>query len=388
MTVSAAPHVLIAPDKFKGSATASEVADRLAAGIRRTVPDARVTLLPVADGGDGTVEAALAAGFSRHEANVAGPVGDPVRAAYALRDDTAVIEMAEASGLRRMPGGHLAPLHAGTYGTGQLIRAALDAGAEKIVLGVGGSASTDGGAGALTALGSRLLDAGGAQLPGGGGALDRLAAADLTGLDARLSAACVVLASDVDNPLLGPHGAAAVYGPQKGATPADVAALEAGLGRLVETLARTLGPAAVEAARAPGAGAAGGLGYAALAVLGATREPGIEVLLDALRFGEAVIGATLVITGEGCVDGQTLRGKAPAGVARAARRRGVPVAMVCGRLDLTAREVREAGFIAAYALADLEPDLRRSMAEPGPLLERVGERLAADLLRGQATPVG
>lgn len=376
----AARHVVIAPDKFKGSATAAEVAAHLAAGVRRAAPDTRITLLPVADGGEGTVDAAVAAGFARRELTVTGPVGNQVRAAFALRGETAVIEMAEASGLRRLPRDRTAPLGAGTYGTGELLRAALDAGAETIVLGVGGSASTDGGAGMLAALGARFLDADGRDLPGGGAALERLERVVLGGLDPRLAGARVVLASDVDNPLLGEHGAAAVYGPQKGAGPREVATLEAGLTRLVNVLSGPLGPAAADAARSPGAGAAGGIGFAALAVLGATRESGIEVLLDVLGFDAAAAQAGLVITGEGRLDEQTLRGKAPTGVARAARRHGVPVAVVCGRLELTAAQVRAAGFAAVYQLATLEPDLALSIARAGALLERVGERLAADLL--------
>jgi glycerate 2-kinase len=375
-------HVLIAPDKFKGSATAAEVAEHVAAGIRRAAPHVRVTPLPVADGGDGTVDAAVASGFTRRELTVAGPLGNPVRAAFALREDTAVVEMAEASGLRHLPGGRLAPLDAGTYGTGELIRAALDAGARTIVLGVGGSASTDGGAGMLTALGARFLDAEGRDLPGGGGALERLAVADLGGLDPRLTGGGVriVLASDVDNPLLGERGAAAVYGPQKGASPDRAARLDAGLENLVSALTQSLGPAAAEAARAPGAGAAGGIGFGALAALGAVRQSGIEVLLDVLGFEKALEDATLVVTGEGSLDEQTLHGKAPAGVARAARRLGIPVVAVCGRLLLTERQVRDAGFVAAYALTSLEPDPARCMAEPAPLLERVGAQLAVDLL--------
>jgi len=380
----AAPHparrVLVAPDKFKGSATALEVAERVAAGIRGAAPDTRVTVLPVADGGDGTVEAAVAAGFARREITASGPLGDAVRAAFALREGTAVIEMAEASGLRRLPAGRRAPLDAGTYGTGELIRAALDAGAHTILLGVGGSASTDGGTGMLAALGARFIDAAGHDLPGGGGALGRLAAADLGGLDPRLAATRVVLASDVDNPLLGEHGAAAVYGPQKGASPQDVARLESGLSHLIGILTQTLGPSAARAASAPGAGAAGGIGYGALAVLGATRASGIDVLLDVLGFDNALARAELVVTGEGRLDEQTLRGKAPAGVARAARRAGVPVAAVCGRLDLTPRQLKDAGFAAAYALDDLEPDLARCIADPGPLLERLGARIATELL--------
>jgi glycerate 2-kinase len=383
MGTGAAQHVLVAPDKFKGSATAAEVAVHLAAGIRRAAPQVRTTTLPVADGGDGTVDAAVAAGFARREVTVAGPLGDPVLAAFAVRDDTAVVEMSEASGLRRLPGGRRAPLDAGTYGTGELIRAALDAGAKRIVLGVGGSATTDGGAGMLAALGARFLDVQGGELRAGGGALARLAAADLGGLDSRLRDVRIVLASDVDNPLLGEHGAAAVYGPQKGATPDDVARLESGLARLVSVLSQStqfIGPHAGDAAAEAGAGAAGGVGFAALAALGAVRESGIDVLLDVLDFDTALADATFVITGEGRLDEQTLHGKAPAGVARAARRHGLPVAAVCGLLELTPRQLDEAGFVAAYALSDFEPDPVRSMARPLPILEELGARLAADLL--------
>lgn len=380
MGTAVAHHVLVAPDKFKGSATASEVAEHVAAGIRRAAPQVRTTTLPVADGGDGTVDAAVAAGFTRHEVTVTGPLGDPVRAAFAVRGDTAVIEMAEASGLRRLPGDRLSALDAGTYGTGELIRAAWDAGAFSIVLGVGGSASTDGGAGMLTALGARLLDERGDELPSGGGALTRLANADLSALDGRLSISHVVLASDVDNPLLGKHGAAAIYAPQKGARPDDVAHLESGLARFVSVLSRTFCPEAAQVADEPGAGAAGGIGFAALAALGADRRSGIEVLLEVLGFEEALADATYVITGEGRLDEQTLHGKAPAGVAHAAQRRGLPVAAVCGLLELTPRQLDEAGFAAAYALSEFEPDPKRSMAEPLPILERLGERLAAELL--------
>lgn len=380
MGTGAAQHVLVAPDKFKGSATASEVAEHVAAGIRRAAPHVRTTVLPVADGGDGTVDAALAAGFERREVTVTGPLGDPVRAAFARRGGTAVIEMAEASGLRVLPGGTLAPLEAGTYGTGELILAALDAGAAKIVLGVGGSASTDGGAGMLAALGARLCDDQGGELPGGGAALAALAAADFSGLDDRLAGTDFVLASDVDNPLLGEHGAAAIYAPQKGASPQDVLWLDSCLARFAGVLTRTLGSSAARFVGEPGAGAAGGIGFAALAVLGAQRRPGIDVLLDVLGFDAALTGATFVVTGEGRLDEQTLHGKAPAGVARAARKHGLPVAAVCGQLALTPRQLADAGFVAAYALSDVEPDLDRSMSRPLPILEQLGARLAQDLL--------
>jgi glycerate kinase len=372
--------VLIAADKFKGSLTAVEVAERLTAGLRRAAPGLPVQALPVADGGDGTVAAAVAAGFERREVQVTGPAGDPVRAAFALRDGTAVVEMAEASGLHRLPPGTLAPLTATTYGTGELLAAALDAGARHIVLGVGGSATTDGGAGMLAALGGRFPTADGTPVAPGGAALRTLAAADLTGLDPRLTDVDVTLASDVDNPLTGPKGAAAVYGPQKGATPQDVAELDAALAHYVTVLERAVGPRAAQCALAPGAGAAGGIGYGALVGLGARFRPGIEVVLDVLGFAPALAAAGLVITGEGSLDEQTLHGKAPAGVAAAARAAGREVIAVCGRLALEPPVLHAAGIDHAYALTSLEPDTARCIAEAGPLLERLGEQIARERL--------
>ncbi|MFI0902530.1 glycerate kinase [Streptomyces sioyaensis] len=381
--------MLIAADKFKGSLTAVEVAEHVTAGLRRVCPGLDVAAVPVADGGDGTVAAALAAGFTRHEARVTGPTGTPVTATFALRvgeppaiagGGTAVVEMAEASGLQHLPDGVFAPLTASTYGTGELLRAALDAGATSIVFGVGGSATTDGGAGMLAALGARLLDADGEPVAPGGGPLRELATADLSGLDPRLATTRIVLASDVDNPLTGPKGAPAVYGPQKGASEADVATLDAALAHYAEVLAQAVGPQATDVALAPGAGAAGGIGYGALVALDAVFRPGIEVMLDVLGFAPALARATFVITGEGSLDAQTLHGKAPAGVAAAARAAGLEVAAVCGRLQLTPEALRAAGIRRAYALTDLEPDPARCMAEAGPLLERAAERLARDFL--------
>lgn len=371
--------VLIAADKFKGSLTAVQVAERVTAGLRRVVPSLQVDAMPVADGGDGTVDAAVAAGFERREARVAGPLGDEVTAAFALRGDTAVVEMAEASGLQRLPAGVFAPLTASTYGSGELLRAALDAGARTIVFGVGGSATTDGGAGMLTALGARFLDADGEPVAPGGGALAGLATADLSGLDARLTSVELVLASDVDNPLSGPKGAPAVYGPQKGASPDDVRTLDAALAHYAKVLEETVGPEAAEHAAAPGAGAAGGIGYGAL-LLGARFRPGIEVMLDVLGFASALERADLVITGEGSLDEQTLHGKAPAGVAAAARARGVEVVAVCGRLALPPEALGHAGIRRAYPLSALEPDPAKSMAQAGPVLERVAESIARDFL--------
>ncbi|MEU9635935.1 glycerate kinase [Streptomyces tendae] len=373
--------VLVAADKFKGSLTAVEVAERVTAGLRRVVPDVLVEALPVADGGDGTVAAAVAAGFERREVRVAGPLGDQVTAAYALREDTAVVEMAEASGLQRLPEGVLAPLTSSTYGSGELLRAALDAGARTIVFGVGGSATTDGGAGMLAALGARFLDGDGEPVAPGGGGLAGLASADLSGLDRRLSDVELVLASDVDNPLTGPKGAPAVYGPQKGASPDDVTALDAALAHFAKVLERTetVGARAAEYAASPGAGAAGGIGFGAM-LLGARFRPGIEVMLDVLGFAPALERADLVITGEGSLDEQTLHGKAPAGVAAAARAAGKEVVAVCGRLALPAEVLGRAGIRRAYPLTDVEPDVAKCIADAGPILERVAESIARDFV--------
>ncbi|MGA5872823.1 glycerate kinase [Streptomyces cinereoruber] len=372
--------VLVAADKFKGSLTAVEVAERVTAGLRRVVPDLEVETLPVADGGDGTVAAAVAAGFERHEVTVTGPVGEPVTAAFALRGTTAVVEMAEASGLQLLPAGVFAPLTATTYGSGELLRAALDAGATTVVFGVGGSATTDGGAGMLAALGARFLDADGEPVGPGGAALADLATADLTGLDPRFAEVDLILASDVDNPLTGPKGAPAVYGPQKGATPDDVRTLDAALAHFATVLEKAIGPKAAEAALAPGAGGAGGIGYGAL-ILGASFRPGIELMLEVLGFAPALERATLVITGEGSLDEQTLHGKAPAGVAAAARAAGKEVVAVCGRLALPAEALGRAGIRRAYPLAALEPDPAKSMANAGPLLEEAAANIARDFLK-------
>ncbi|CAL9639026.1 Glycerate 3-kinase [Streptomyces sp. enrichment culture] len=379
--VDGARRVLVAADKFKGSLTAVEVAERVTAGLRRVVPDVLVEALPVADGGDGTVAAAVAAGFERREVRVAGPLGDEVTAAYALREGTAVVEMAEASGLQRLPEGVLAPLTASTYGSGELLRAALDAGARTIVFGVGGSATTDGGAGMLAALGARFLDADGKPVAAGGGGLAALASADLSGLDPRLADVELVLASDVDNPLTGPKGAPAVYGPQKGASPDDVTALDAALAHFAKVLEGTqgVGARAAEYAASPGAGAAGGIGFGAM-LLGARFRPGIEVMLDVLGFAPALERAALVITGEGSLDEQTLHGKAPAGVAAAARAAGKEVVAVCGRLALPAETLGRAGIRRAYPLTDVEPDVAKCIADAGPILERVAESIARDFV--------
>jgi glycerate 2-kinase len=372
--------VVVAPDKFKGSATAAEAAAALTTGLRRVMPGLDVAEVPVADGGDGTVAAAVAAGFTAHRASAEGPVGERVETTFAIRDGVALIEMADIAGLRRLPAG-FAPLTASTFGVGQVIGAVLDAGDDlagptTIVLGIGGSASTDGGAGMVQALGVRLTGADGHDIGRGGAALADLAAVDAAGLDTRLATARVLVASDVDNPLLGPSGAAVVFGPQKGASQHDIAVLEAAMARWA-TLTRSA--TGRDVAGQPGAGAAGGTGFAALAYLDARLVPGATLLLDLVGFDDALDGADLVITGEGSLDGQTLRGKAPAGVARAAAARGVPVTVVAGKVELSAAELAGAGFACSYSLASLEPDPAASMTRVGELLAAVGAEIASHL---------
>ena len=303
------PRVLIAPDKFKGSLTAAEVARAVGAGVRRVCADAEVREVPVADGGDGTLAAAVAAGYAAVPVTVAGPTGEPVRTGYARRGERAVVELADACGLVRLPGGRAAPLSASSRGAGEVVAAAVRAGCREVVLGIGGSASTDGGAGLLRGLGAVIRDEEGHDLPEGGAALARAATVDLAPLRALLDGVRITVASDVNNPLTGAHGAAAVYAPQKGATPRQVAELDAALRRWADVIGAATG---TDLRDAPGAGAAGGVGYAARAVLGATVRPGIDLVLDLVGFPTHLAGADLVITGEGALDTQTLRGKAPA----------------------------------------------------------------------------
>jgi glycerate 2-kinase len=369
-------HVLVAPDKFKGTLTAAQVAGHLAAGLERAAPALGVVEVPVADGGDGTIDAAEAAGYRRIEMGVRGPTGKSITASFAFADGIAIVEAAAASGHTLLPDGVPAPLTAHSRGVGELILTAARMRAKRIVLGLGGVAATDGGSGMVRAFGAHLFDAPGVELPFGGAALAQLRQLDVSKLR-DLSGIDFVVAGDVDNPLLGPHGAAAVYAPQKGASATDVVMLEEGLTRWADVVEGTLGGAYRDV---PGAGAAGGLGFAALAFLGATISPGIELMLDLLSFGSHLDNARLVITGEGALDAQTLRGKAPAGVARAAGRYDIPVVAVCGVCSLSADELRSAGLSQAYALTDLEPDVERCRANPGPLLEAIAAQIATDWL--------
>ncbi|WP_446665797.1 glycerate kinase [Flexivirga sp. B27] len=368
--------VVIAPDKFKGSLSADGVADALAAGLAAALPSAVVDLVPMADGGDGTVDAALRAGYVRSQHTVTGPTGSPVRAAIAVQGQTAVVELAAASGLVLLEPGALAPMTASSRGTGELLAAALDLGCTRIVLGLGGSACTDGGAGLVAALGGRLLDATGATLPDGGGALADLARIDLSSLDARLSQTDFVVALDVDNPLLGDTGAAHTFGPQKGADHDQVEQLDAGLARFADALADVAGPQVHDTADVPGAGAAGGVGFAALSVLQATPRPGLDLVADLVDLAGRVQGADLVVTGEGSLDRQSLSGKTPVGVARIARAAGVPaVVAACGVSTLSGQEAADGGLDAVWTLAEIEPDARASMANAAQLLTAVGKQI-------------
>ena len=379
--------IVIAPDKFKGSLSAPDVCRYLERGLQAAAGNnLDILRIPVADGGEGTLDAAVGSGFTRQSATVSGPTGQPVEADFAVRGHEAVIEMAAASGLALVPqvasGGQPDSASATTatsLGTGQLIRAALDAGCRRIVLGVGGSANTDGGAGLLQGLGARFLDATGNELPAGGAALANLHRIDFTGFEPRLVETRFVLASDVDNPLLGPEGAAAVFGPQKGATPQDVELLDTALARFVEVLAREIGFRAERAAEAPGAGAAGGVGYAAIAVLAASRRPGIDVVLEFTQLAHRIAGADLVITGEGSLDEQSLLGKTPMGVARAAAAAGIPVVAVCGRTTLSPDQQQDSGFRQVYPLTALEPKVDICIAEAGSLLEQLGKNILEEL---------
>lgn len=375
-----AVRVVVACDKFKGSLTGSEVNRALATGLRDALPGATVLEVPIADGGDGTVAALGAAGFDLVAVTVSGPTGEPVRAHFALRGDLAVVELADACGLLRLPGGVLRPLTASSRGVGEAVLAALDAGARTVVLGLGGSASTDGGAGLLRALGARFYDASGADLEDGGAALVRLARVDLTGLDPRLAATEIVVACDVDNPLLGERGAVATFAPQKGAGPDDREALEAGLARLARVLGEVTGR---DLSDRPGAGAAGGVGFGALAALSARVERGVDLLLDHVGLRTALAGADLVLTGEGSFDEQTLSGKAPLGVIRASRHAGVPVVVVCGRTTLAPDVWEQEGVSAVHPLTDLEADPVRCMADAATLLGRAATAVAAGLIRAR-----
>lgn len=363
--------VIIAPDSFKESLSANAVAEAIAAGWASVYPQANIVQLPMADGGEGTVDALLAAtGGERREALVSGPLGEPVCAHWGwLGDGRAVIEMASASGLHCVPSDQRDALKASSYGTGELIAAALDAGATRILLGLGGSATNDAGTGLLSALGARFLDSQDQPLAPGGGALQALQRIDLDRLDVRLRRVAFMVAADVDNPLCGPCGASHVFGPQKGASVEQVQQLDKALGQFADVLAKTI---MLDLRNEPGVGAAGGLGLAALAVLQASFRPGIELVAEVSGLAQAIQGADLVITGEGRLDGQSLHGKTPVGVARIAQAAGVPVIALAGSLGEGYQRLYAAGIDAAFSLT------------PGPMLLQEAMADAASQLQARA----
>ena len=373
--------IVVAPQYFKGSLGALKVAQAMARGIERVLPQAEVVMVPMADGGGGTVEALVEATHGRMmTAEVTGPLGERVSARWGILGDglTAVVEMAAASGLDLVPPGKLNPLAATTYGTGELIRAALDAGCRKLIIGLGGSATNDGGAGMAQALGVRLLDDLRRELPWGGAALLRLSQIDVSTLDRRLADCQVVAASDVTNPLCGERGASVVYGPQKGATPEMSQQLDAALGHYAGVIRSTLG---VDVRDLPGAGAAGGLGAGLVAFLGAKLMPGIDIVSQAVGLDDHLRDADLVLTGEGRLDGQTLFGKTIAGVAARAKAFGVPVVAIVGEIA-HGSEVYRCGIDAALSIAPGPISLERSMADAESLIADATERALRLIMLG------
>lgn len=368
--------IVIAPDSFKESLSAPMVAMAIAQGLRRASPNIECVCIPMADGGEGTVEAILAATQGERRINsVQDALGRPILAHWGwLSGNVAVIEMACAAGLEHIDVSERDPLRATSFGVGQLIRHALDLGAEKIVLGLGGSATNDAGAGMLQALGLILLNDQGHVLPPGGAALASLARIDRTHLDPRLNQVEFTIASDVNNPLCGPMGASAIFGPQKGATPEQVNILDHALGHFAEICAKTLGN---DYREAPGAGAAGGVGFAAHAWMRARFRPGVEVVAELGGLAHAIEGAQLVITGEGRMDAQTLSGKTPMGVAKIAQAAGVPVIAIAGSLGEGYQALYQTGIVAAFSLVSGPTTLAHACAHAEMLLN---DR-AQDILR-------
>jgi glycerate kinase len=374
--------IVIAPDSFKENLTSLQVAEAIERGIKRVLPKARCVKVPMADGGEGTVQSLVdATGGKILRKKVTGPMGMPVSARYGLLGDgkTAVIEMAEASGLPLVPKQERDPMRATTYGTGELIKDALSKGASKLIIGIGGSATVDGGCGMAQALGIRFLDANGETIGdrGSGGMLEAIAAIDMSAADERLRRAEVIIASDVDNPLIGPRGAARVFGPQKGATPEMVQRLDAGLKSLGAVIKKDLKKDVV---KLPGAGAAGGLGAGLVAFAGAKLRSGVDIVVDATQLHKHVKGATLVITGEGRVDFQTAFGKTPSGVAKVAKKHKVAVVAVGGGLADDAHGVFAHGIDALETATARDMDLAYAIAHSREYLANAGERIARWIL--------
>ncbi|MFS8175195.1 glycerate kinase [Vreelandella titanicae] len=368
-------NVLLCPDSFKDALSAQDAATAMARGVQRAAPEAHVQVCPLADGGEGSLDALIAAtGAERRQLNVQDALGRPRQAAWGWLSDqrTAFIELAEASGLQHLAADERNALHTSTFGVGELLLTALDQGAEKALLLLGGSATNDGGAGMLQALGARFLDQHGEPLPPGGAALNQLASLELDGLDPRLAKFSLEAAVDVDNPLLGERGASAVFGPQKGASPEEVEQLDRALGHFADISTHALSD---DYRMLPGVGAAGGMGFAAKAFLNATLKPGIEMIMQQAGMASLLARADLVITGEGRLDGQSLSGKTPIGVSRAAKRLHKPVIVLAGSLGDGWQACFDEGVTAAFALADGPMTLADALPRTAKLLEARCESL-------------
>ncbi len=381
--------IIIAPQALKGSLEAPDAARAIAQGTQKVWPQAECILLPVADGGEGTVRALVeATGGQFIQARVTGPLGKVVAGFFGIlgapgEAPTAVIEMAAAAGLPLVPQAQRNPLLTTTRGVGELIRLALDHGCRRLIIGIGGSATNDGGAGMAQALGAALLDEQGAELPPGGAALARLSHISLAHLDQRLHDIETLVACDVTNPLCGPEGASAVYGPQKGATPAMVKELDAALSHYADIIRRDLGK---DVRAVPGAGAAGGLGAGLLAFLNATLTPGAPLILDALRLNDHLRGAALVFTAEGRLDQQTAYGKTVAAVAARAQAQGVPVIALVGSLGPGYETLYQHGIDATLPIPDAPMPLKQARARAVELLAAAAERAARLITIGKQLP--
>ncbi len=377
------PLIAIAPDSFKGTLSAAEAAAAIAAGVRRAIPRARFRLIPMADGGEGTVDAVIAATRGKwRRCSAHDPLGRTMTTRYGLvggRTPRAVIEMAAASGLPLLKPNERNPLVTGTEGTGDLLRDALNRGAKHIWMGIGGSATNDGGTGMARALGVRFLDKRGNDLPRGGGALATLDRIVLDGLDPRVKQVSIEVACDVTNPLYGANGASAIYGPQKGATPAMVRQLDAGLKQLAKVVKRQMG---VDVSEAPGSGAAGGLGFGLMAFCGARLRRGVEMVADAVELEAQCRGCDLVITGEGRMDGQTVNGKTPMGVARVAGRVGAPVIAICGCTGDGWQDVHKVGIAAIFSTTTCRLSEEEVASGAAERLTRSGEEVGRLLKLG------
>ncbi len=370
--------IIIASDKFRGSLSSQELAKNLSKGLKSIDNNLDIVIVPVSDGGDGLLEVGTFANYKLHHFLAQGPCGEELQTHIGIKDTTAIIELSDTAGLRRLKDKNSrCALSASSYGVGQSIAKALDLGCKKIIIGLGGSASTDGGTAMLKALGAKFFDINHNELPLGGGFLPTLDHIDISGLDRRLGEVDIMVASDVSNPLLGVQGAARIYGPQKGASSTEVEILELGLFRLSEVVQKDLG---LDLADASGAGAAGGVGYGALIGLGAKIDSGIQIALDLVNFDKLVRSSSLVITGEGSLDSQTLNGKAPFGVAQASLKYQVPVIAITGTCKLKKEELKKIGISKCYSLLELEPNLDICFKKVDILTEKIGKIIAKEWL--------